>query len=133
MWRSLRAVGVSAEHGGGGQGTVAKTTPALGDAQREVLRFAREVILEGAASEEAVAAVAGRLGPRTVVELPAGGRSLERDLHQPDSDARPCNRTCRPWTGALVDTLALREAPLREPAPGRLNDALRSGPPAPRA
>jgi alkylhydroperoxidase family enzyme len=41
----------------------------LTDAQREVLGFTREVTLEGAASEHAVAAVAARLGPRAVVEL----------------------------------------------------------------
>jgi alkylhydroperoxidase family enzyme len=43
--------------------------PSLSEAQREVLGFTREVTLEGAASEPAVAAVAARLGPRAVVEL----------------------------------------------------------------
>jgi alkylhydroperoxidase family enzyme len=43
--------------------------PSLGDAQREVLRFTREVVLEGAAGEQLVADVAARLGERQVVEL----------------------------------------------------------------
>jgi 4-carboxymuconolactone decarboxylase len=43
--------------------------PSLTETQREVLGFTREVTVEGAASEHAVAAVAARLGPRVVVEL----------------------------------------------------------------
>jgi 4-carboxymuconolactone decarboxylase len=43
--------------------------PCLDEAQREVLRFAREVAVDGGASEEALAALAGRLGPRQVMEL----------------------------------------------------------------
>jgi len=46
-----------------------KEDPGFDDAQREVLSFAREVTLEGAASDQAVAALASRLGPRQVVEL----------------------------------------------------------------
>jgi AhpD family alkylhydroperoxidase len=108
-----RAVGVSAE-----QVAAVKDgredDPSLEDAQREVLRFAREVILKGAASEEAVAAVAERLGPRTVVELLlvvghwSAICSLIQTLGlQPDLPA---------MAGALVETLALREATTREPA-----------------
>jgi AhpD family alkylhydroperoxidase len=79
----------------------------LSEAQREVLAFAREVILEGAASEGAVAAVAERFGPRTVVELllVIGQWSAICSLIltlglQPDLPA---------MAGALVDTLALRD------------------------
>jgi alkylhydroperoxidase family enzyme len=43
--------------------------PSLTDEQALVLRFAREVILDGAASEEAVAELSARLGARQVVEL----------------------------------------------------------------
>jgi 4-carboxymuconolactone decarboxylase len=43
--------------------------PSFDDAQREVLRFARAVTVEGTASEQAVAELAGRLGARQVVEL----------------------------------------------------------------
>ena len=43
--------------------------PCLSDIQREVLGFARAVTVEGAASEQDLAALAGRLGPRQVVEL----------------------------------------------------------------
>jgi 4-carboxymuconolactone decarboxylase len=43
--------------------------PSLDDVQRRVLRFARGVILDGSASEEDVAALAGRLGTRQVIEL----------------------------------------------------------------
>jgi alkylhydroperoxidase family enzyme len=43
--------------------------PSLSDAQREVLRFTREVVLERAASEQLVADLAARLGERQVVEL----------------------------------------------------------------
>jgi AhpD family alkylhydroperoxidase len=82
--------------------------PSLEEAQREVLRFAHEVILEGEASEEAVAAVAERRGPRAVVELLlvlghwSAICSLIQTLGlQPDLPA---------MAGALVDTLALRAA-----------------------
>jgi alkylhydroperoxidase family enzyme len=43
--------------------------PSLSDAQREVLRFTREVVLERVASERLVADLAKRLGERQVVEL----------------------------------------------------------------
>ena len=43
--------------------------PNLTDAQREVLRFTREVVLDGAASEQLVADLVARLGDRQVVEL----------------------------------------------------------------
>lgn len=43
--------------------------PSLSEAQREVLRFTREVVLERAASEQLVADLAARLGERQVVEL----------------------------------------------------------------
>ncbi|MCW3027498.1 MAG: hypothetical protein JWN81_709 [Solirubrobacterales bacterium] len=87
--------------------------PSLEEPQREVLRFAREVILEGSASEKALAAVAERLGPRTVVELLlvighwSAICSLIQTLGlQPDLPA---------MAGALVDTLALRDTPMPEP------------------
>jgi AhpD family alkylhydroperoxidase len=80
--------------------------PSLEEAQREVLRFAHEVIIDGEASEEAVAAVAERSGPRAVVELLlvighwSAICSLIQTLGlQPDLPA---------MAGALVDTLALR-------------------------
>jgi 4-carboxymuconolactone decarboxylase len=103
-----RAVGVSAE-----QIAAVKEgreeDPSLSEAQREVLAFARELILEGAASENAVAAVAERLGPRPVVELLlvigqwSSICSLIQTLGlQPDLPA---------MAGALVDTLALHDAP----------------------
>lgn len=41
----------------------------LSEEQRLLLRFSREVILDGAASEERVAELAARLGTRQVVEL----------------------------------------------------------------
>lgn len=43
--------------------------PSLSEAQREVLRFTRAVVLEGAASEQQVADLAARLGDRQVVEV----------------------------------------------------------------
>jgi 4-carboxymuconolactone decarboxylase len=43
--------------------------PSLTDEQALVLRFAREVILDGAATEEAVAELRARLGARQVIEL----------------------------------------------------------------
>jgi alkylhydroperoxidase family enzyme len=103
-----RAVGVSAD-----QVAAIKEgredDPSLNDGQREVLRFTRELILDGAASEEAVAAVAARLGPRAVVELLlvvghwAAIASLIETLGlQPDLPA---------MAAALIDTLALRETP----------------------
>jgi alkylhydroperoxidase family enzyme len=81
----------------------------LTEAQREILGFAREVTVAGAASEEAVATVAGRLGPRAVVELllvigqwlsicsVVGTLGLQPDLPA--------------MANALPDTLALREVP----------------------
>ena len=81
----------------------------LGEAAREVLRFTREVTLDGAASEQSVEALAARLGPREVVELQlvvghwnaictfVSSFGLEPDLPA--------------MAGALQDTLALREAP----------------------
>jgi alkylhydroperoxidase family enzyme len=63
-----RAVGATAEQvaavKAGRDGDASLTEP-----QREVLRFAREVCLDGAASEASVAALARRLGAREVVEL----------------------------------------------------------------
>jgi alkylhydroperoxidase family enzyme len=83
--------------------------PSLSEAQREVLGFTREVTLEGAASEQAVAAVAARLGPRAVVELLLViGQwlaicSFVATLGlQPDLPA---------MASALPDTLALRAKP----------------------
>jgi 4-carboxymuconolactone decarboxylase len=43
--------------------------PSLTNPQREVLRFTREVVLEGAASEQLMADLVSRLGDRQVVEL----------------------------------------------------------------
>jgi alkylhydroperoxidase family enzyme len=43
--------------------------PSLSDEQRLLLRFARETIVDGAASERSVQELARRLGPRAVVEL----------------------------------------------------------------
>jgi 4-carboxymuconolactone decarboxylase len=103
-----RAVGVSAEQ-------IAairdgrEDDPSLSEAQREVLAFAREVILEGAASAGTLAAVANRVGPRPVVELLlvigqwSAICSLIQSLGlQPDLPA---------MAGALVDTLALHDTP----------------------
>jgi alkylhydroperoxidase family enzyme len=83
--------------------------PSLTQAQREVLGFAREVTIAGEASEQAVAAVAGRFGPRAVVELLLViGQwlsicSLVITLGlQPDLPA---------MASAVPDTLALRKVP----------------------
>jgi alkylhydroperoxidase family enzyme len=83
--------------------------PSLSEAQREVLTFAREVVLEGAASEQAVAAVAERLGSRPVVELVlvigqwgAIATLIQTLGLKPDLPA---------MAGALVDTLALHPPP----------------------
>ncbi|HWX95985.1 MAG TPA: carboxymuconolactone decarboxylase family protein [Solirubrobacteraceae bacterium] len=103
-----RAVGVSGE-----QISAIKDgredDPSLSEAHRELLAFTRELVLEGAASEESVAAVAGRLGPRQVVELLlvigqwSSICSLIKTLGlQPDLPA---------MAGALVDTLALGDTP----------------------
>jgi 4-carboxymuconolactone decarboxylase len=46
-----------------------ETDESLSEDQQRVLRFAREVIVEGAASERAVADVAARTGARGVIEL----------------------------------------------------------------
>jgi len=43
--------------------------PSISEDQRQVLRFARAVIVDGCASETAVSELAARLGPRGVVEL----------------------------------------------------------------
>jgi 4-carboxymuconolactone decarboxylase len=79
--------------------------PSLGDTEREVLAFSREVVLDGAAGEHAVAALASRLGPRQVVELllvlghwGAICTLIQTLALQPDLPA---------MAGALVDTLAL--------------------------
>jgi 4-carboxymuconolactone decarboxylase len=81
----------------------------LGETDREVLRFAGEVAVDGAASEQSVAALAARLGPRQVVELMlvvghwnticsfVSSFGLEPDLPA--------------MAGALSDTLALRDGP----------------------
>ena len=83
--------------------------PSLSEAQREVLGFTREVTVEGAASENAVAAVAGLFGPRAVIELLLViGQwlalcSFVNTLGlQPDLPA---------MASALPDTLALRTTP----------------------
>jgi 4-carboxymuconolactone decarboxylase len=83
--------------------------PSLSEAQREVLGFTREVTVEGAASEHAVAALAARLGPRAVVELLLViGQWLALCSFvstlglQPDLPA---------MAGAVPDTLALRTVP----------------------
>jgi len=79
------------------------------EVQREVLGFAREVTVDGAASESSVSALASRLGPRAVVELLlVTGHwvticSLVATLGlQPDLPA---------MASALPDTLALRDTP----------------------
>jgi alkylhydroperoxidase family enzyme len=107
-----RAIGMSAEQIAAIQDG-REDDPSFTEAQREVLAFAREVILEGAASEEAVAAVAERLGPRPVVELLlvighwGAISSLIQTLGlQPDLPA---------MAGALIDTLALRDTPPPSP------------------
>jgi 4-carboxymuconolactone decarboxylase len=46
-----------------------QTDPSLSEEQQEVLRFAREVILDGAATEATLALVAARIGVRGVIEL----------------------------------------------------------------
>jgi len=46
-----------------------KDDRSLTDVQRVVLRFAREVVLDGAASEQLVADLLARLGERQLVEL----------------------------------------------------------------
>jgi alkylhydroperoxidase family enzyme len=83
--------------------------PSLTEAQQEILGFAREVTLAGSASEQAVAAVAGRLGPRAVLELLLvighwlSICSIVSTLGlQPDLPA---------MANALPDTLALGEVP----------------------
>ncbi len=43
--------------------------PSLTDVQRVMLRFAREVVLDGAASEQLVADLLARLGERQLIEL----------------------------------------------------------------
>ena len=63
-----RAVGVSAEQIAAIE-EGREDDPSLSETEREVLAFAREVVLDGAAGEHAVAALSARLGPRPVVEL----------------------------------------------------------------
>ncbi len=63
-----RAVGASAEQVAAIEAD-RQADPSLTDEQALVLRFAREVILDGAASEEAVAELDARLGARQVIEL----------------------------------------------------------------
>ena len=79
----------------------------LSDTDREVLVFVREAVLDGEASEHAVAAVSSRLGPRQVVELllvlghwGAICTLIQTLALQPDLPA---------MAGALVDTLALAD------------------------
>jgi AhpD family alkylhydroperoxidase len=79
----------------------------LTETHREVLAFAREVVLDGSAGEQTVAALSARLGPRQVVELllvvghwTAICALIETLGLQPDLPA---------MAGALVDTLALSE------------------------
>jgi AhpD family alkylhydroperoxidase len=99
-----RAVGVSAEQIAaieeGREGDAS-----LSDTDREVLVFVREAVLDGEASEHAVAALSSRLGPRQVVELllvlghwSAICMLIQTIALQPDLPA---------MAGALVDTLAL--------------------------
>jgi alkylhydroperoxidase family enzyme len=101
-----RAVGVSAE-----QITAIEEgredDASLSEADQEVLAFTREIVLDGAASEQTVAAVNARLGPRQVVELLllvghwSAICTLIQSLDlQPDLPA---------MAAALVDTLALGE------------------------
>src|SRR5205085_454205 len=87
------------------------------EVQREVLGFAREMTVDGAASESSVSALASRLGPRAVVELLlVTGHwlticSLVSTLGlQPDLPA---------MASALPDTLALRGATARLQDEGR--------------
>ena len=47
----------------------AESDPSLSEEQAQLLRFAREVILDGCASEAAVTDMAGRIGVRGVIEL----------------------------------------------------------------
>ncbi|HEV3283996.1 MAG TPA: carboxymuconolactone decarboxylase family protein [Solirubrobacteraceae bacterium] len=80
----------------------------LTESESEVLRFSREVVVDGAASERSVTALADRLGPRQVVELLlvighwtsicilVSSMDLEPDLPS--------------MAGAVPDTLALRHA-----------------------
>ena len=63
-----RAVGATGEQVAAIAGDL-QADPSLTDEQALVLRFAREVILDGAASEEAVAELSARLGARQVIEL----------------------------------------------------------------
>jgi 4-carboxymuconolactone decarboxylase len=63
-----RAVGASAEQIAAVQ-EGREDAGSFSEEQREVLVFARELTVDGAASEQAVAALADRLGARPVVEL----------------------------------------------------------------
>jgi 4-carboxymuconolactone decarboxylase len=83
--------------------------PSLTEAQREVLRLAREVSVDGEASEEAVAAVSDRLGPRQVVELLlVTGHWLSICSLAASLDLQPDLPT---MAAAVPDTLALRTTP----------------------
>jgi 4-carboxymuconolactone decarboxylase len=100
-----RAVGVSSEQVAAIEEE--RDEASLSDTEREVLAFSREVVLDGAAGEHAVAALASRLGPRQVVELllilghwGAICTLIETVALQPDLPA---------MAGALVDTLALSD------------------------
>jgi alkylhydroperoxidase family enzyme len=101
-----RAVGVSAEQIAaikeGQEDHRSFTEP-----QREVLRLAREVTVEAEASEETVAALSARLGPRQVVEL------LLVIGHWLAICSFVCSLVLEPdlpaMAGALPDTIALRD------------------------
>ncbi|HEV7584749.1 MAG TPA: carboxymuconolactone decarboxylase family protein [Solirubrobacteraceae bacterium] len=102
-----RAVGVSAEQ----VAAIEEDRPddaSLSETDCEVLAFTREMVLDGAAGEQAVAALNARLGPRAVVELllvvghwSAICAFIQTLGLQPDLPA---------MAGALVDTLALGDA-----------------------
>jgi AhpD family alkylhydroperoxidase len=105
-----RAVGVTAEQIAAIE-EGRESDPSLTDTDREVLAFVRELVREGAAGEQAVAALASRLGPRQVVELllvlghwSAICTLIQTLALQPDLPA---------MAGALVDTLALGDGSSR--------------------
>jgi AhpD family alkylhydroperoxidase len=107
-----RAVGVSAEQIAAIEAG-REDDASLSETEREVLAFAREVVIDGSAGEHAVQALNARLGPRSVVELllvlghwGAICTLIQTLALQPDLPA---------MAGALVDTLALRDgsAPAR--------------------
>ncbi|HEX4186760.1 MAG TPA: carboxymuconolactone decarboxylase family protein [Solirubrobacteraceae bacterium] len=101
-----RAVGVSGEQIAAIE-EGRESDPSFSDADREVLAFVREAVLDGAAGEQAVAVLSSRLGPRQVVELllvvghwSAICTLIQTLALQPDLPA---------MAGALVDTLALAD------------------------